>query len=375
MEKLRKIWNWKEFYEFTEKKEHKILGLMSGTSADGLDIANVKFVMDGDEIIYEIIDAISIPYSDEFQNKIIRAYRNDTSNVEYITKLNFEIAQIHTEMINSLKWDYDIVSYHGQTIYHLPQHSSTLQIGEADVLAVSLGKPVIHSFRTKDVALGGQGAPISAYFDAYFMLRNENTAVVNIGGISNVTAINGKGKLVAFDTGPGNCLIDESCQRYLNERYDKNGEISSKGEVNDELLKELLGISKNYIERTPPKTTGREIYNLNSIENFLQNEGKKNIVRTLVMYTAKTIAENLKIHLPKVNHLIIFGGGAYNKTLINDIRNLGYEVTLPSPQLIEFREAIAIAFLGELFLRGSTYKETVTGAKRNSILGKLSIPM
>ncbi|MGQ9856270.1 MAG: anhydro-N-acetylmuramic acid kinase [Fervidobacterium sp.] len=374
MNRLIKIWDWNEFLSSINKPVHKVLGLMSGTSADGLDIANVVFTYNDGAINFRVESALTVPYEEEFQKKIVASYNKSLSNVENITLLNFELAQIHAQMINQLNWDYYFVAYHGQTIYHLPEQGATLQIGEADVLATQLGKPVIYDFRKKDIALGGQGAPISAYFDSAFLLTDQQTAVLNIGGISNVTAYDGNNNLVAFDTGPGNCLIDLVCQKYFNIRYDNNGELSAQGRINDELLEYLIEKNTDYIHKKPPKTTGREVYN----EGFLMTPipiSKEDLLRTVTRFTAKMIAMNLRQHLPNVRKLTVVGGGAYNRTLLSDIRTLGYEVTVPEKWLTDFREAIAIAFLGELFLRGLAHEKVVTGANKTSILGKLALPV
>ncbi|MCX7653828.1 MAG: anhydro-N-acetylmuramic acid kinase [Fervidobacterium sp.] len=374
MKVLTKIWDWVDFSKYCVQEEHTVLGVMSGTSADGLDVANVKFKMINGEIEYEVLNTLSIDYTRDFQQNIIKAYSNSTSNVEYLTRLNVELAKYHAQMISKLNWKYDIVAYHGQTVYHLPTFGATFQIGEPDILSVALGKPVIYGFRTKDMALNGQGAPISAYFDAYFLLKNKETAVLNIGGISNITAIDPDGELIAFDTGPGNCLIDEICQIYFGERYDKDGGLSSKGVIENEVLKILFDKSKEYIKKKPPKTTGREFFNLYFIQELLNCTSRENLLRTVVKYTALLIHINISYYLPNVKKIIVVGGGAYNKTLLSDLVEFGYAVDVPSSLMIDFREAIAMAFLGELFLRGEAYSKVVTGSRRPSLLGKLSLP-
>lgn len=373
MEKIVKLWDWGEFSRFVDQPKHTILGLMSGTSADGLDIANVTFEFNDDNLSFYVIDAKTIPYDSSLQKRIVGTYNKERSNVEHITSFNFELARTHVDMIKSLNWRYDAISYHGQTVYHMPEVGSTLQIGEADVLAVELGRPVIYDFRKKDMVLGGQGAPISAYFDSVFLLESSECAVLNIGGISNITAYDVSGNLIAFDTGPGNCLIDLVCQRYFGKAYDESGSISSQGQIDESLLNALLYKSEPYILQAPPKSTGREIYN----EEFLNlslSASEINILRTMVRFTAETVVRNLRLHLPNVRKLIAVGGGAYNKTLISDISEMGYEVKIPERWLIDFREAIAIALLGEMFLRGVAHKQIVTGAQRTSVLGKLALP-
>ncbi|MFN3328745.1 MAG: anhydro-N-acetylmuramic acid kinase, partial [Fervidobacterium pennivorans] len=255
---------------------------------------------------------------------------------------------------------------------------ATLQLGEADVLAVELGKPVVFDFRKKDVALGGQGAPISAYFDSLFLIRDEQTAVLNVGGISNITTLNSDGNLIAFDTGPGNCLVDLVCQKYFNVKYDVNGEISGQGNLDENLLKIFMEQDRVYAEKKPPKTTGREVYNDEFLNNALAKAGKidyLDLLRTLVRFTAQSIEKNIRLHALQVKRLVVVGGGAYNRTLTNDLRDLGFEIIVPDETLINFREAIAIALLGELFLRGLAHYSTVTGAIKPSVLGKLALPV
>lgn len=373
MQKIIKLWDWKDFVGFVDQPKHTILGLMSGTSADGLDMANVTFEFKDNTLSFHIDGTKTIPYDPTLQRRIVETYDKQRSNVEHITSFNFELAKIHADMIKSLDWNYDAVAYHGQTVYHMPQVGSTLQIGEADVLAVELDRPVVYDFRKKDMALGGQGAPISAYFDSIFLLKDNESAVLNVGGISNITAYDVSGNLIAFDTGPGNCLIDLVCQKYFDKAYDENGSISSQGKIYERMLNTLLEKSEPYIAQIPPKTTGREVYN----EEFLNldvNIPKIDVLRTMVRFTAETVARSLRLHLPNVSKLIIVGGGAYNQTLISDISELGYEVEIPERWLIDFREAIAIALLGEMFLRGIAHEKVVTGAQRTSILGKLALP-
>jgi len=378
LSKLIKLWDWNKFLDDLEKPEHTILGLMSGTSADGLDIANVVFKQEDNGLVFQIKEAITVPYDKEVQQKILNSYDKKLSNVEYITLINFELAKLHAKMIKELNIDFDFIAYHGQTIYHLPEKGATLQIGEADVLAVELGKPVIYDFRKKDMVLGGQGAPVSAYFDSLFLIKDSKTAVLNIGGISNVTVINKDGNLIAFDTGPGNCLIDLVCQKHFHVRYDVNGELSSKGYLNEALLRILLEQDKEYTKKRPPKTTGREIYNedfLNKALSSIDKVDPLDLLRTITRFTAESVARNLGLHTPHVKKLVVVGGGAYNKTILKDLIDLRFEVVIPEETLVNFREAVSIALLGELFLRGMAHHTSVTGAMKPSVLGKLALPV
>lgn len=376
MNGLVQLGDWREILKIFERKQHTVLGLMSGTSADGLDIAQVKFSW-GKQLNFELLNATTVSYEPSFREKIVKAYDKNFSNVEYVTLLNYEIARKHVEMVKMFDFQCDFVAYHGQTVWHAPAQRATLQLGEADVLAVELKKPVVHSFRTKDVALDGEGAPISAYFDWVFLMDSDpSTAVLNVGGIANVTAMDAKGDLIAFDTGPGNCLIDIVVKKFFGKEFDEGGVLSRNGRINLNLLQKMIEHERKYIEKKPPKTTGREVYNL----AFLEEVGAMkllqpvDILRTIVMFTARMVRENIELHLPHVRRLVVTGGGAYNQTLLEDLRQLGFEIKLLEKRLIDFREAIAIAFLGELFVKGLSPAKTVTGAKRNCVMGKLSLP-
>lgn len=364
---------WNKFFNILNKKERKILGLMSGTSADGLDIALVKISGKGRNIKFELLKFDSIPYSLDFKEKIINSYNPEKSTVRDIAYLNFYIAKKHSEIIKELNWDFDVVGYHGQTVYHNPNEGYTLQIGESDVLAVELNVPVIYSFRTKDVALGGEGAPITSYFDWIYFKEKEKTATLNIGGISNITYLaENKEEIIAFDTGPGNCLIDTVANMFFNKLYDENGNLSKKGKINKEILEKLILKESNYINKKPPKTTGREVYNKDYICDLL-DYNPYDLIRTLTYFTAYTIHENLKLHVPPTDNLIISGGGAYNPILIEDIKSFGYNVEIH--KYIESKEAIAMAILANEFLNGiNSNIINVTGAKKECVLGKLSLP-
>lgn len=369
-------WSWQKFFDMLERDEHLVVGLMSGTSADGLDAALVRFNR-REELVFSLVDVAYTPYPAELRNRILRAYSRDEGNVELITHLHFELAGFHAESVAKLGWTFDFAAYHGQTVHHLPSVGATLQIGEADVLAVALDRPVVHGFRTKDVALGGQGAPISAYFDAHYFLSEGSTAVLNVGGIANVTVFSIDGGLVAFDTGPGNCLVDLYASWHFGVPYDVDGRYSAQGRVCRDLLDHLLRGQAEYVTKPPPKTTGREVYSasyLRRVESSFPGVPPRDFLRTLVAFTAHTVCENLRVHAPHVDRIVIFGGGAHNATLVEEIRGLGFEVEIPEPTLCDFREAVAIAFLGELFLRGLSVPVVVTGARRASVLGKLAIP-
>jgi len=365
---------WEKFLKLLKKDERVVLGLMSGTSADGLDIALVKVSGKTQDLRFSLEFFKSIPYPKDLREKIIRAYNPNVSTVKDITELNFALAREHVKMIKGLGLQFDLIGYHGQTVYHMPEAGATLQLGEADVLAVELGVPVVHSFRTKDMALGGQGAPIVSYFDWVVFGRESGTATLNIGGIANLTYLSKKREnVIAFDTGPGNCLIDVVVNKYYSQPFDIDGKIAKKGKIRDDVIELLMMKDADYIEKSPPKTTGRERYN----EEFLDGIKcpPKDLVRTLTRFTALSIHLNIKKHVPKTKKLIVTGGGAFNPVLTDDIRSFGYEVEIPDKTFVEAKEAIAIAVLANEFLNGVTTNiPNVTGAEREATLGKLSLP-
>lgn len=361
---------WSTFLELLNKKERIIVGLMSGTSADGLDIAVVSFSGSARQTTFRLLDFRSIDYPEAFKERIIKTYDPYSSSVRDVTLMNFEIARVHANMVKRLNIKADAIGYHGQTVYHMPQEKATLQIGEADVLAVELGVPVIHSFRTKDMALGGEGAPITSYFD-WVIFRKPRTVVLNIGGIANVTYIDGT--VLAFDTGPGNCLIDLYVKKNFNLEYDKNGDLATKGRIDHKILQKLIERDEDYLNRKPPKTTGREWYN----DEFLSGLPKKDYdtLRTLTHFTSFCIHKNIERYLSKVERIYVFGGGAFNKVILEDLRSFGYKVLIPTKTFAKAREAISMALLANDFLNGvATNIPTVTGAKRSAVLGKIALP-
>ncbi|AEH50136.1 anhydro-N-acetylmuramic acid kinase [Pseudothermotoga thermarum] len=361
---------WVDLLKLANQKERTIMGLMSGTSADGLDIVIAKFTGFGRNSSFQLVKFHSIPYSADFRKKIVDLYDPAKSSVKDICLMNFEIGKIHSQMIKPFCKNVDLIGYHGQTVYHMPEQGATLQIGEADVLAVETNIPVVHSFRTKDVALGGQGAPITAYFDWVFF-RKPNSVVLNIGGIANVTYT--ENPVIAFDTGPGNCLIDIYVKESFGLEYDDGGKLASQGKLDEKILFKLIEKDKTYLERNPPKTTGREWYNKEFIHDLPLKD--LNVLRTLTYFTSWCIHENIKRYIGKVDRIYVFGGGALNKVMMDDLKSFGYKVLIPSKTFAKAREALAIALLANDFIGGlNTSITTVTGAKRACILGKLSIP-
>ncbi len=388
----------------SNKKTKNVIGLMSGTSVDGVDTVLLKITGSGVNTKIEQLAFITYPFPKGMRELILRNAETNSGNVTEICKLNFLIARVYAAAIKSLckKINFplsqvDLIGSHGQTIHHLPKKeklygydtSSTLQIGDPGVLAKLTGVLTVGDFRVGDVALGGQGAPLVPYFDyIIFHSGKKNRALLNIGGISNITILNKTGKaddVIAFDTGPGNMLIDYLAKKYFNKDYDKDGRFASRGKLNSNLF-EWLKRNDDFIERKPPKSTGREYYGkkfLNELILTFKLIPKEDLIRTVTRFTAYGIYRNYEKFIKKetkIEELIISGGGAKNLQLISDIKNyFGKSVVVKNVESLgissDAKEAICFAVLANETIAGhETNIPRVTGAKRKTILGKICLP-
>ena len=373
-------------------KEILCIGLMSGTSLDGCDAALVKIKNDS----YSLIDFITLPYTDEFRNKIKRNLSDETAKLSEVCSLNFELGYIFKDAIdkllekNNLKYqDIEFVASHGQTIWHAPKAvngnvASTLQIGEGQVISVLTGIKVISDFRVADVIAGGEGAPLVPMFEyMYFKSDDQNTVLQNIGGIGNLTYLKKSCSLddvVAFDTGPGNVMIDYFVNKYFNKQYDNNGEIAKSGDIIYQIYQAL--IEDEFVKRVPPKSTGREQYSSEFLEEFalkyqFDMYDKKDIITTIAEFTVYSIVYNYKTFIKDIDRVIVSGGGAHNQYIMQRLKeelgDIVYrcdEVGLDS----DAKEAFAFAILGYLSVTnryGNVRK--ATGAKHNVVLGEITL--
>lgn len=369
------------------------VGLMSGTSLDGIDAALVEITGVNEETKVNLIQFSTLPIPKETDQKIRDAFSIETSNSALISSLNVEIGGLLADAAIQVSEDADIplndiefIASHGQTIYHIPEvsakyHASTLQIGEPAVIAEKTGCTVVSNFRTRDMAVGGQGAPIVPYSEYILYRDDERTRLLqNIGGIGNVTVIPPRASindLVAFDTGPGNMIINELTQHFYNESYDKNGAYASKGAVNNELLEEWM--QHPYIVKTPPKTTGREEFGLQFVQEYLSKYKlpAEDWLATATMFTAKSIAESVEPYITNKTDLIIGGGGSYNPTLVEKIKQALPNVTVLRQEDLGYssdaKEAIAMVILGNQTLhKQPSNVPSATGASKQVILGNIT---
>ena len=345
-------------------KEHYI-GIMSGTSLDGLDLAKVKFTKENESWKFILLEGKTTP----FPTFLYQPLQNcmNLSALDLI-KLDKQLGKFIGDQALSFNLEsVDAIASHGHTIFHEPHNGITHQIGSINEIHATTLIPVIGDFRSLDVALGGQGAPLVPVGDS--TLFSQYNATLNFGGISNITLLNKK--LSAHDVCPLNQVSNYICQKHFDCEYDKNGGLGKKGEVNQELLSYFENFSYYGIEG--PKSLGKEDIDSYFITKIDQsNLPPASILRTYYEHTSNIIAEELIKN--SVKKTLCTGGGVFNSYLIklisNKIKNQSLDLVLPSKDTIEFKEAIIFAFLG--LLRGlgenNIYKE-VTGAKRDSSSG------
>ncbi|GBE28397.1 anhydro-N-acetylmuramic acid kinase [bacterium BMS3Bbin03] len=386
------------------KNTGQIIGLMSGTSLDGLDIALVEISGNGLQTAFTLKAFRTSPYSSQIQRFILDCAAPARGSTACVSQLNFFLANVWSEAVleflenNHLKpGAVDFIGSHGQTVYHQPAPSdfagrptaSTLQVGDPAVLAKKTGIPVVGNFRDGDMALGGEGAPLVPYVD-YLLLRSEekNRAILNLGGIANVTVIPRKARkeeVFAFDTGPGNMVMDALARDRFHRRYDENGAIAGKGRVHETLLRRLL--EEPYFRQLPPKSTGRKLFGETFVQRLLRQQEKlkvpdEDLMATAAQLTVLSIVNAAKEWIePKVSidEWIVSGGGAHNPVLLKGLAQhleparvlLSEEYGLP----VDAKEAIAFAVLAnEMMNHNPANLPSVTGAERETILGTLSFP-
>ncbi len=354
------------------------LGLMSGTSGDGLSIALAGFSQKNCQVL--AYKTFSYPLN--LSKKLAHASELKTSE---LSLLNAELGIFFAKRaqdflkIESVKTSsIEVIGSHGHTVFHDGDAKTghTLQIGEPSYLAESLGIPVVSDFRPRDIAAGGNGAPLIPFFDQYFW-GDKVRALQNIGGIANVTVV-GTSKLSAFDTGPGNCLIDGAVQKMTRgkQNYDKGGKIAARGKINLTAVKKM--ISHGYFQKRPPKSTGRELFNELWIPAVLKKEKTENIIATLTYFTAYSIYTGYQKWIKDpIREIIISGGGAYNQTLMTHLIKLFAPVPVLSIEHYKIhaqaKEPAAFAFFALQAIEGKiNHSPDGTGARHAAILGKIT---
>ena len=385
-----------------------VAGVMSGTSADGINVALVKIVWRGrprprasisTDLAFKFLAHAEYPYPKNVRQAVLEAMNATNASVADLARLNFLLAELYSDAIlatqRRFRQKVDLVGCHGQTLYHQGEPAPflgrkltvTWQTGEGALIAARVGVPVVSDFRPADMAAGGKGAPLVPFLD-YLLYRDLRVGriVQNIGGIANLTAIPAGAsaeKVIAFDTGPGNMVIDAVTDRLFGKPYDRDGRIAASGAVLDDVVSESLRLP--FFRRKPPKTAGREEFGREFAQQFIKRCGrakKADVVATATALTARSIADALRRFVLKrgrFSEFVVSGGGANNPTLLamlaNELRPLGLktrssdEFGLPS----EAKEAAAFALMAfETWNRRPSNVPSATGAKRAAILGKIS---
>jgi len=368
---------------------HIIIGLMSGTSLDGVDVALTRLVGTGQGIEIETIEHATFPYESALRAELLRVSSPEHSDVATIGRLNSSLAHVYADAVRSICRhsgvdisSVDAVGSHGQTIYHDPSAGYTLQIGDPSVLAQLLGVTVVGDFRQGDMALGGEGAPLVPYMDwSVFSSNSEHRALLNLGGIANISFLPAgceRDAVMAFDTGPANMILDSLAERFFNVSYDEGGERALSGVADEGVIQQLL--QDPYFAQPPPKSTGRELYNASYVDSFLglcahlDHDSTMATAAELSVQSIFLAIEQFSSVAPQ--RLIVGGGGVHNRAIMKGLESglSGVEVVTTAAHGVDpdAKEAICFAILAHEALSGvATGMPSVTGASGRAFLGKI----
>jgi len=389
-------------YTKAQRAHRLIIGLMSGTSMDGLDIALCKVRGSGTDTNIQILAFKTGEYTDDFRSKIKAVFSKKQVDLELVCLMNEHIANTHAELINAAlkEWGYkneeiDFIASHGQTIFHAPKSlhklndypNGTLQIGDGDHIAVKTGIITLSDFRQKHLATGGEGAPLAVYGDyLMFSKKNEDRVMLNIGGIANFTYLPGNldaSEIFSTDVGPGNTLMDQFMQQHFNQFYDKNAQVATSGSLNDDLLAALLKC--DFFEIGFPKTTGPELFNLNYLQNAQKRSSTENIkvedvMATLCHFSADTISNAIKkcFGIDARAQIFMSGGGMHNPLLVellkNRLPNSNFFTTDDLDINPDAKEAVLFALLANETLCGKPINFGNRQGVPSVCMGKISLP-
>lgn len=392
-----------KLYHIASKNERAIIGLMSGTSMDGLDIALCICKKSGSDTEVELKNFITMPYQDEFRADVKSIFSRKDADLEKVCLLNELIGVKHAELIlQALKeWsisadEIDVIASHGQTIFHAPKSlhgqenypNATLQIGDGDHIAVKTGIITLSDFRQKHLAAGGEGAPLAVYGDyLVFSKTDEDRIMLNIGGIANFTYLPGDkyvSKVFSTDVGPGNTLMDQFIQsKYPGEYYDKDGSKAKAGKLNQSLLNELL--NNVFFTIGFPKTTGPELFNLTYLQKAQEasdtlNLSNEDVLATLCHFSAKGIIDAIKrtIKLSAMPKIFMSGGGMHNPLLVEILKQaLPTALFSTTDELAinpDAKEAVLFALLANETLAGNPISFGDREGVPSVCMGKISLP-
>lgn len=363
----------------------RVIGMISGTSMDGIDMAAADFSLSGDELHLRPLGTAVVPYPADLSRQLDGAMPPAETTAEVICQLDTRIGQVFgnaaVSFLEGPGSGADLVASHGQTVFHWVEGDrafGSLQIGQPAWIAEAAGLPVIADLRAADIAAGGQGAPLASLFDALLLADAGGVrASLNVGGIANITVV-GRGEPFAYDTGPANALIDAAVRHFTKgeQSYDESGAIAARGVIHEPLLELLL--QDPYYRLSPPKTTGKELFHLPYLQAALEEVGSlrtEDVVATVTALTARTIGDACRSN--GVDDVVVAGGGVLNPTLMTmieaelagtTIRTID-ELGVPAG----FKEAYFIAMIGFLTASGLPGNlPSATGARRPAVLGALT---
>lgn len=374
------------------KPERLVMGLLSGTSADGIDAALVRIRGGGPGVEMQLLAFATYPFPDEVRRAIFDLFRPESANVVAVCRMNFILGECFAQAALRLMAEagvapsqVDLIGSHGQTIWHEPElwtlggitTRSTLQVGEPAVIAARTGVLTVADFRVRDIAAGGQGAPLVAYLD-YCLLRHpwRNRAIQNIGGIANVTYLPAGCRLdqvLAFDTGPGNMILDALCTELFGCPFDAGGRIAAAGRVDEGLIAELM--AHPYLQQPPPKTTGREFFGVQFARQLIGRAEPADLVATATAFTARSIADAYRRFLGPVDEVIVGGGGARNPVLMRMLSEALPGVAVHTHEAVgipsDAKEAMAFALLANDCVLGLPNNVPGATGGHPAVLGKV----
>jgi anhydro-N-acetylmuramic acid kinase len=386
-------------YRIAKKSKKQILGLMSGTSLDGLDIALCEFEGSGLNTKFQLKHFVSLPYSSEFKESLQAVFAKEQIHFPSLSTLNAEIGIKHAELILSAlqSWgitseEVDLIASHGQTVMHRPmrhgkQPNSTLQIGDGDHIALKTGIITLSDFRQKHVAAGGEGAPLAMYGDYFlFSKKGENRILLNIGGIGNFTFLQANqdpNLILVTDTGPGNTLIDACVRSYFpGFFFDKDARLGMQGVLHAGLLQALMNL--DFLKEDFPKSTGPEYFNLDKVEQLIKANQwtltPTDLIRTLTEFSVQSMVLAIKKYIPVTQaNLYVSGGGSQNPLMMQRISELLPEVKVGLSSEIgiptDAKEAVLFALLAnETIMDAGATKVRRLGDSPWVTMGKISLP-
>ena len=391
-----------KLYEKANKSERLIIGLMSGTSMDGLDIALCAISGSGASTTVKVLEFKTGAYTDEFRAQIKAVFSKNQVDLQLVCLMNEHIANTHAALINDAlaDWGYkndnvDFIASHGQTIFHAPKSlhqldkypNGTLQIGDGDHIAVKTGIITLSDFRQKHLAAGGEGAPLAVYGDyLIFSKRGEDRVMLNIGGIANFTYLPASldaSEIFSTDVGPGNTLMDQYMQQHFNRFYDKDAAVAVAGELNEDLLAALLDCG--FFEVGFPKTTGPELFNLAYLDHAQKQSSTENIktedvMATLCHFSAETIADAIKRSFGEraAPQIFMSGGGMHNPLLVSLLKdklsNAAFFTTDDLNINPDAKEAVLFAVLANETMCGAPINFGERQGVPSVCMGKISLP-